>query len=312
MSRLLKDLRCPICKGSILSLENEVLLCKSCGRNVATYCPNERRFVWDMCAIDPDMEKSLRGEIGFWDADNDTNTDSFEAQPNLAQWLAGTRTMQNVARHFPELHDVRGRRILDIGATCRYGVRFLKSAAAELHQVEVSSGSQRRALRRLQEEGIDWQERVIFHTIMAEHLPFADESFDLVFSSGTIHHTDRKRSLPEIHRVLRKGGIVFFIEYYLSNVLRKVMARKRRATHADRGTDLPLDPGEIKSLKRLFPLSRCDRFGILWLPWTQTFHRLRSARRFASAISSLDENIGNFCGLGNFFGTQCCFVGKKQ
>lgn len=43
----------------------------------------------------------------------------------------------------------------------------------------------------------------------AERLPFPDESFDAVFSFGTLMLTDVSRSVPEIVRVLRPGGVAF-------------------------------------------------------------------------------------------------------
>ncbi|MDX6578146.1 MAG: hypothetical protein QOE96_4099 [Blastocatellia bacterium] len=40
-----------------------------------------------------------------------------------------------------------------------------------------------------------------------EHLPFADESFDVVYSNGVLHHTpDTADVVSEVHRVLRPGG----------------------------------------------------------------------------------------------------------
>ncbi len=45
----------------------------------------------------------------------------------------------------------------------------------------------------------------------AEHLPFEDESFDLVLGHAVLHHLpDLDQAFREFRRVLRPGGVVFF------------------------------------------------------------------------------------------------------
>jgi SAM-dependent methyltransferase len=45
----------------------------------------------------------------------------------------------------------------------------------------------------------------------AEHLPFGDDSFDLVFGHAILHHIpDLARGFSEFHRVLRPGGTLVF------------------------------------------------------------------------------------------------------
>jgi len=49
----------------------------------------------------------------------------------------------------------------------------------------------------------------------AEHLPFPDNSFDLVYSWGVLHHSpDTPRAIAEAYRVLRPGGVARVMIYH--------------------------------------------------------------------------------------------------
>jgi SAM-dependent methyltransferase len=97
----------------------------------------------------------------------------------------------------------RGRDVLEIG--CGVGVdttRFAR-AGAYVTAIDLTDAAVSLARGLLALEHLDGTVIVAD----AESLPFADESFDLVYSWGVLHHTpDIGLALAEARRVLRPGG----------------------------------------------------------------------------------------------------------
>ena len=66
------------------------------------------------------------------------------------------------------------------------------------------------------------QERLGFYSLYsdlrvadAENLPFSDNSFDIVYSYGVLHHSpDTAQAIREVHRVLRPGGSARIMIYH--------------------------------------------------------------------------------------------------
>ena len=89
-----------------------------------------------------------------------------------------------------------------------------------------------------------------FHVANGEQLPFADESFDLVFAHGVVQYTaDPQRLVNECRRVLKPGGeAVFQIYNRISwlNALSRLM--KVGLEHEDAPAILKLSIGEFREL----------------------------------------------------------------
>jgi ubiquinone/menaquinone biosynthesis C-methylase UbiE len=57
--------------------------------------------------------------------------------------------------------------------------------------------------------------RANFSLADAERLPFADETFDVYYSNGVLHHTpETSAAIGEAHRVLRTGGTAKVMLYH--------------------------------------------------------------------------------------------------
>ncbi|MBN1690442.1 MAG: methyltransferase domain-containing protein [Dehalococcoidia bacterium] len=52
-----------------------------------------------------------------------------------------------------------------------------------------------------------------FEVANVEELPFEDEKFGAVFSLSVLHSTDLEKSLPEVYRVIKLGGVAFIYIY---------------------------------------------------------------------------------------------------
>ena len=93
---------------------------------------------------------------------------------------------------------------------------------------------------------------VSFLTASIERIPFPDASFNFVVCSFMIHHVPddvRKRSFPEIRRVLKQGGHIFIIDTVnLQHLGREVEAAQFSEINIGRMAFGPLKGWTLRSL----------------------------------------------------------------
>ena len=105
--------------------------------------------------------------------------------------------------------EARGSRVLEIGSQswewclARYGYRPAQLTCINISQTELEIGRTQAA-----KLGVSCN----FRKMDAHNLDFADGSLDMVFGVAILHHLEFGCALREIHRVLRDGGRIVFIE----------------------------------------------------------------------------------------------------
>ena len=107
--------------------------------------------------------------------------------------------------------DFGGQRLLEVG--CGMGTDLLQfaRAGANVTGVDLTPRSVETSRHHLEL----WGQTGDFALTDAENLPFASESFDVVYSNGVLHHTpDTAGAIHEIHRVLRPGGLARVMLYH--------------------------------------------------------------------------------------------------
>jgi SAM-dependent methyltransferase len=173
-----------------------------------------------------DPEALKRRVRAHWDAEP-CGTRGLEGDDLRAAFHQQERERYVVDAHIPAFADfpaARGKRVLEIGVGA--GTDFIQwlRAGADAWGVDLSPQSLALTRERIAAEGIalpdaDDSDDPLDRRLQvadAEKLPFADATFDLVYSYGVIHHSpNTAAAVAEIHRVLRPGGEARVMIYHV-------------------------------------------------------------------------------------------------
>ena len=150
----------------------------------------------------------------FWQA-NPCGVKFADAEPGTRRFYELVEAHRYATEwHIPSAADfagARGLKVLEIGCGLGTdGAQFAK-AGADYTGVDLTDAAVELARRRFELFGLPGT----FQTADAENLSFADDSFDLVYSHGVLHHTpDTAKAIREVHRVLRPGGRAIVMLYH--------------------------------------------------------------------------------------------------
>ena len=123
--------------------------------------------------------------------------------------------------------------------------------------------------------------RIEVKVASADNLPFGDETFDLVISTGSLHHWKNPHAcLTEAHRILREGG--YALLYDLVRQMPKSISR------------------EIKAQFGWF------RFALFWL------HSFEEPFLNADEMGTLGEQSVFVIEGTHFVGGLCCLILRKE
>ena len=122
----------------------------------------------------------------------------------------GRSSTAYIKRNYPRF---KTGKILDVGCAVVHGSVAIAETLpdAEIHAIDVAAPMLRYAHARAESLGVP----VHFSQQSAEHMNYADNTFDFVISGATLHELSTagiKNIIRECHRVLKPGGVMIHIE----------------------------------------------------------------------------------------------------
>jgi len=146
----------------------------------------------------------------FWNADP-CGTRYLEGKEDFEAHARARYSLEPYIFEFAKFEDARGLRVLEVGVGM--GADYLQwlKTGAQATGVDFSAVSIERTRLRCQMAGYSAD----LHVADAEQLPFPDNSFDLVYSYGVMHHSpNTAQCVREAYRVLKPGGQARIMVYH--------------------------------------------------------------------------------------------------
>lgn len=136
--------------------------------------------------------------------------EGYEAQ------AAARYRLEPYIREFAEFDQQAGKKVLEIGVGLGADHQQFAQGGAILTGIDLTERALEHARRRFEL----FQLKSTLNTGDAEQLPFPDQTFDLVYSWGVIHHSpNTPKAVQEIYRVLKPGGACKIMIYHRRSMI---------------------------------------------------------------------------------------------
>ena len=184
--------------------------------------------------------------------------------------------------YFLEMN-ARNSEILDYG--CGVGTlieKLIKFKPKKIVGIDISEVSINKAKERIKES----KSKVDFYVDNCEKTQFDNNSFDIVYGSGILHHLKIDECLNEIHRILKPNGSLLFIEPLGTN---PIINFYRKLTPKSRSVDEhPFMNKDFKYIDNKFINMKIKYYGFLTLLFFP-FYKSPDSSKLFKFFSNFDQ-----------------------
>jgi len=180
---------------------------------------------------------------------------------------------------------VQSKDVLDYG--CGIGnvaEKVINFKPKKLVAIDVSGES----IKKAKSETKSKENKIDYRVENCENSNLTSDAFDIIYGSGILHHLNLNKSLKELSRILKKGGIILFAEPMATNPIINIY---RKFTPKARSVDEhPLVFQDIRLIESMFKNVEVKYYGFLTLIFFPFYKSPENSKLFRF-ISGIDRMI---------------------
>lgn len=142
--------------------------------------------------------------------------------------------------------NVNNNKILELGCGLGEASVYMAKHGADVIATDLSGGMLEVAKKVAEKHGT----RIKTVKCSADDLPFADNTFDIVYAANLLHHVDIETTLKEAYRVLKPDGV--FVSWDPLEYNPAIKIYRRMASQVRTVDEHPLKWKDIKAFKSIF------------------------------------------------------------
>jgi ubiquinone/menaquinone biosynthesis C-methylase UbiE len=204
-------LRCPDCGGPLLEGADDGLNCSSCRTDFPFMSRGELATIRLMPQAISATKQHIRAFWGDLYQQWHGGADSSQTEAQLCSDLESLEELFRRRRHLAvtemDVSRLQGKHVCEIGSGAGAHSALFRRHGAHVTAVDITPERVFATAHKLMQLQSIVPGSGLAVQADAEKLPFADSTFDIVYSNGVLHHTENtETAIGEVLRVLKPGG----------------------------------------------------------------------------------------------------------